>query len=1294
MKNLFTISLLLLASNILNAQSFAKTMGGTLADFGRSVAVDAAGNVYTTGFYSGTADFDPGTGTFNLTSAGGSDIFVSKFDAAGNFVWARSMGGTNTEFGFGITVDASGNVYTTGYFLATADFDPGVGTFNLTSAGSADMFISKLNAAGNFVWAKIMGGAGAEVAYGITADASGNIYTTGYFSGTADFDPGAGAVNLTSAGGQDIFVSKLDAAGNFVWAKSIGGIFGDVAYGISTDASGNVYTTGSYQDIVDFDPGIGTVNLTSVGGADIFISKLDAAGNFVWAKSMGGSSGDIAYGISTDVSGNVYTTGNYLGTADFDPGAGTVNLISAGGADVFVSKLDISGNFVWAKSVGGIAGDIAYGISADASGNVYTTGYYQGTADFDPGAATVNLTSAGGTDIFISKLDASGNFVWAKSMGGTTGEAAYGISADASGNVYTTGNYLGTADFDPGAGTANLTSAGSNDIFVSKLNPSGLYTPAATGLHFDGVNDYINCGNSSMLNLTASLSLEAWINRSTAGTDDCIIGKDVFANGTGYALWVYQNNKFVLRFSNREYSSVSAIAANVWTHVAATYDAATTTLKLYINGVLDATFTSVAVPVSNTGNLFIGTPQDAVANASFAFGGSMDEVRIWNRTLVQSEIQNNMNCSLSPVNQTGLLVLYHFDQGIVLNNNSTVTSLTDTSGNNNNGTLTNFALAGAASNWVAGTVTVNCSPAATGLNFDGVNDYVDCGNSAGINNLGLSGFTLEAWVKVSNPAATNSIIRKTGDYNFYVSGNKINVEYWPDGVGNTNFWQVSGMLTIAANTWTHVAATWDGTTASLYVNGVLNTGAFLNTTVGGSENMWLGRSSIYNNPFGGSMDEVRIWNRPLCQSEIQNNIPGGINPATQAGLKAYYQFSKGIVGANNAGLTSIADISGNGNNGTLNTFTLAGSSSNWVLGAATSVAPAFIPSSLAATAGTGQVCKSGNMLNGTTYYIDGACNLIAAVNPSGASPVAGNVNTCVKIDATVQTFNGQPYVQRHYDIEPVTNAATATGTVTLYFTQAEFNAYNTARGAYPALPTGSGDVAGISKLLITQFHGTGTAPGNYSGSSLIIDPADANIIWNNTLSRWQVTFDVSGFSGFYVHTSTTNATLPLNLLNFTAAINGHTQLLQWSTANEINCKYFVIEKSNDGSNFKNIGSVNAKGTGNGVYTFTDGYSLEGTVYYRLKMVDVNDHFTYSNIIRLTNSPINQLTIYPNPVSDKATLQISDKKLMGTTAKIIDATGKTVQTFIIKNNFEKVIIAIIFISVLPMVIGFLNKGKSK
>ncbi len=469
---IFTLAFLFF-SQFANAQDFvwAKQMGGTSLESGNSITLDASGNIYTTGSFIGTVDFDPGVGIFNLTSKVGSfDIFISKIDAAGNFVWANKIGGNGIDYSSSIVLDAAGNIYTTGYFEKTTDFDPSSAFVNLTAVGVRDIFISKLNSAGNFVWAKQLGGIGIEIGYSISLDASGNVYTTGFFSGTVDFDPGSGVFNLDTVGGDDLFISKLDSSGNFVWAKTIGGIGKELGSFISLDSFGNIFITGDFENTVDFDPSAGIFNLTSSGDRDIFILKLDALGNLVWVKQMGATDSDRGRSLSIDAFGNVYTTGSFSETVDFDPSAGTFNLTSAGGFDIFISKLDNAGNFVWAKKMGGTNSDQSTSIMLDNIGNIYTTGGFRGTADFDPSAGTFNFTSLGSIDIFISKLDATGNFVWAKQLGGVSEDNGFSISLDASANVYTTGSFRETVDFDPGLGVFNLISEGLNDIFISKLS--------------------------------------------------------------------------------------------------------------------------------------------------------------------------------------------------------------------------------------------------------------------------------------------------------------------------------------------------------------------------------------------------------------------------------------------------------------------------------------------------------------------------------------------------------------------------------------------------------------------------------------------------------------------------------------------------------------------------------------------------------------------------------------------------------------------------------------------------------
>ena len=468
-----TLFLSLLISTFSFAQQFewADQFGGTDYEAANKLAKDGAGNIYTVGTFNSSGDFDPSAGTSTLTSAGAQDIFLVKLKTDGSFSWAKRFGGPLQDFGDAIATTETAKIYIAGKFRGTADFDPSLVNFPLISNGQDDAYICKMDSAGNLVWAVQAGGTGVDYIESVTTDTAENVYAIGYFSGTVDFDPSGGSYPLTSSGGGDMFLWKLDVAGNLLWAKRIGGTSGELGQDLALDSSGNIYVTGSFYGTVDFDPGPTTANLSASGfNDDIFILKLDSSGAFSWAKKMGGSGNDVGNAIAIDANGNPCVAGNFNSVGDFDPNAGTFTLTPNGtNGDIFVVKLTAAGTLAWAKNASGPMLEQPYDLAIHPTGDIYLTGLFDGTVDFDPGVDTFALTSAGVGDIFILQLTDSGTFVWAGRIGDTQNDQGTGIMA-LNGRLIVSGGFTQMADFDPSTGTYNINSFGNTmDGFVVKL---------------------------------------------------------------------------------------------------------------------------------------------------------------------------------------------------------------------------------------------------------------------------------------------------------------------------------------------------------------------------------------------------------------------------------------------------------------------------------------------------------------------------------------------------------------------------------------------------------------------------------------------------------------------------------------------------------------------------------------------------------------------------------------------------------------------------------------------------------
>lgn len=459
---------------------WAKSFSGT--GQGSSVTKDATGNFYVCGGFSGTVDFDAGPGIFNVTATGSNDGYIEKLDQNGNMLWVKTIGSVGSGAYYNLVkIDAVGNIILTGGFSNTLDFNPGPGTNNLTSNGNGDFFIEKLDPNGNYIWAKSMGGTFLDALYGLVIDPTNNIYVAGFYESTVDFDPNSGVYNITSSGQRDVFLVKLNPLGNLAWAKSFGGPTDEYARALTIDVSGSVLLCGEFTSTVDFDPGLGTNFLTSPAGFSGYISKFDSNGNLIFAKGMLCNAGGVsATSIITDPVGSIYSTGYFSGNADFDPGLGVLNITTTGLNDVFVLKLDINGNYTWAEKLGGTGIDNGNLISLDQDNNIFVCGNFQSMgADFDPGASSYTLNSNGGFDVFINKLDNNGNFLCAGSIGSVFDESVNSSVFTSGDDLLLAGWFKNSMDFDPGSGSYSITPSGFPEPFLVKFK-SLIIIPAST----------------------------------------------------------------------------------------------------------------------------------------------------------------------------------------------------------------------------------------------------------------------------------------------------------------------------------------------------------------------------------------------------------------------------------------------------------------------------------------------------------------------------------------------------------------------------------------------------------------------------------------------------------------------------------------------------------------------------------------------------------------------------------------------------------------------------------------------
>ena len=464
-----------------------------------ALATDPAGNVYQTGTFRDTADFDPGAGENKHVSKGYGDCFVSKVDPDGNVLWVKTYGGTNPEYANTIILDSDGNIYISGTIDSSPfDFDPGVDSFMVTIQQPSG-YVLKLDPNGEFIHVFVLKyiqppqpltPTAESYCTTIHIDGFSNLYIAGMFRGNIDLDPGDAELLLQSSSLNTYdwagFIVKINPQGNFVRASLIKAhvtSFAPVAtiMGIRSDIAGNITVAGDFRGTMDFNPGNGVASLSSFlsttgsdSQEDIFLLKLDSAGNFNYVKQIGGQGYDYLRSFERDNAGNLIISGYFDGIADFDPSP-SETLVSSEFTTVnssYFAKYDLNGSLVWAKNIGY---GKSFAATVDANDNIYVSGTFSNELDMDFTSGEYIITETGSAGMYVAKYDGNAGIIWAEAFSGSANyNLIWTLKTDLSGNLYAGGYFGFTADFDPGENEFPLTANSEEQSFLVKLGPAPL----------------------------------------------------------------------------------------------------------------------------------------------------------------------------------------------------------------------------------------------------------------------------------------------------------------------------------------------------------------------------------------------------------------------------------------------------------------------------------------------------------------------------------------------------------------------------------------------------------------------------------------------------------------------------------------------------------------------------------------------------------------------------------------------------------------------------------------------------
>ncbi|WP_437297123.1 SBBP repeat-containing protein [Sorangium sp. So ce426] len=428
------------------AHEWSTQLGVNGEQIGHDVIFDREGNILVAGAFSTSLD--------SVGSQGASDGFVVKLGPGGAKEWSKAFGGNGSDSCNRVALDKNGGVILAGTFENTLNFD---GT-PLTSKGSSDVFVAKLDAEGALDWIKTIAGPSVDRVYGLAVDPDDNIVVAGSFTDWADVLGGRqmGGDRLTSKGGEDIFVAKMDPLGNFAWSRNFGDTTAEVANDAAVTPEGDVVLVGRIAGEVYF----GTT-LLDAQGDDAFIAKLNGGGTPLWAKIFGDTMSQEFTAVAVDAKGDIVVAGSTGGTINFDGAPRRY----AGGNDAVVAAFNEEGKHLWNRLYGDAEDQKALGVAVDQAGNVIVVGEFESSIDF--GAPSPRLQALGGTDAFFAKLTPNGDTAWAKSFGDAAEQRARAVAVDELGAIALTGSFSGRIDL----GGDPMMSSGGADAFVAKLKP-------------------------------------------------------------------------------------------------------------------------------------------------------------------------------------------------------------------------------------------------------------------------------------------------------------------------------------------------------------------------------------------------------------------------------------------------------------------------------------------------------------------------------------------------------------------------------------------------------------------------------------------------------------------------------------------------------------------------------------------------------------------------------------------------------------------------------------------------------